>query len=157
VQIWSPVVVSSLLLLAVTGLAAWGLYQTQADSAKVLADSLVSLRAARKFETCLGDVRSALTDFKISGERRSLKDLPSLRASLDSAMAEVEATAPTQAGRELVAKLKKGQERCATGLLHIELETSPAILQPKIREVSHDLLAGELLPEAHQYILLNEQ
>jgi two-component system, NtrC family, sensor histidine kinase HydH len=157
VQIWFPVVVISLVLLAVTSLTAWGLWQMQADSAKILADNLTTLRAAREFETSLQEVQSALTDCLASGDRRSLSDLPALRAKSEKGMAEVLATASTPTARELAAKMKRAHERCATGLLHIELETSPAIVQPKIREVSHDLLAGGLLPEAHNYVLLTEQ
>jgi signal transduction histidine kinase len=157
VQIWFPVVVISFVLLAVTGLAAWVLWQMQADSVKILADNLSILRAAREFETSLQEVQSALTECLASGDRRSLNDLPALRAKADQGMAEILATASTPTARESAAKMKKAYERCATGLLHIELETSLPIVQPKIREVSHDLLAGELLPEAHAYVLLMEQ
>src|SRR5207244_2286580 len=91
-QIWSPVIVISLVLMAVTGLAAWGLYQTQADSAKILTDNLARLRAAREFEASLQEVHLALTECLLSGDRRSLNDLPALRAKVDRGMAEVEAT-----------------------------------------------------------------
>src|SRR5258708_3612714 len=157
VQIWSPVVFISILLLVMAGAAAWGLQRTQADSAKILAANVASLHAAREFETSLYEARLALNECLAAGDRRSLADLPALRANLDRSMTEVVATASTPDCREQVAKLKKGQERCATGLLHIELETSLANARPKIREISHDLLSGELIPLAHQYILFNEQ
>src|SRR5262245_45339453 len=101
VQIWFLVVVISLVLLTVTGLAAWGLWQMQADSAKILSDNLATLRAAREFETSLQEVQAALTDCLASGDRRYLNDLPALRAKTDQGMAEVLATASTPTAREL--------------------------------------------------------
>jgi signal transduction histidine kinase len=155
-RVTAPVVAISLLLLAVAVGAAWYVWDWQKTVSRELRVSVSGLRAAEELEILVREVRTRLDHFLITGDRKYLGRVPDLHEETEHWLGEAERRAATPHERQLMSRARKGHERFWRELER-STETFPnAELVAQVRRLV-DLLVGEVLEPAHDYLDTTEE
>jgi signal transduction histidine kinase len=149
-----PILILSILTLAVGILAAWLVYHSQREASTALTQNAASMRAAEELVIALRDVRHELHLYLITKERRHLDAVPKLRHETDRWLKEAEQTAVTENGHDLIGRVRKGYDRFFADFQ--ELEKDPRTQEDRISKLADVALTGEILNPAQEYLDRNE-
>jgi signal transduction histidine kinase len=149
-----PILTLSILTLAGGILAAWLVYRSQRDASAALAHNATSMRAAEELVIALRDVRHELHLFLITKDRWHLDIIPHLREKTDVWLQEAEQTAVTEKGQELMSRVRNGYDRFFADFQ--TLKNDPSAQSEHIRQLADEILTGEILEPAQNYLDSNE-
>jgi signal transduction histidine kinase len=150
--------VLSVLVLAAGVGTAWYVQRLLRTEADILASNMGSMRAAAELHTGLHKLSDLLEQYTLTGDRTSLATLPCLRQDTDYWLAEADRLGDTPPEQVLMERVKKGYARFFAELDRILQEPSGGTARQKeLRQLLDDVLTGEILAPAHEYLKLNEE
>src|SRR5262249_35663744 len=121
-----------------------------------VATNVISMRAAEEVAIGLRDVRTLLERFLISGDRRYLDAVPTIRCNTDYWLAEAERTGVTPREHELIARTKEGYRHFFgefDRITQLAADSAPG----RARELIQDSLLNETLDPVQEYLDFNEE
>ncbi len=157
VRMTLPSAAISLLLLALGTGAAWHVHQLQKNISHLLAQDVLSVRAAEEVEIGIRQVQAQLHHFLITGDRKHLETVPALRQETDRWLAEAQRLAVTPHEREQIAQVRTGYDRCFEEFERLSHLGPGASTPQELRELVENLITKEILPPAHRYLDVNEE
>jgi two-component system sensor histidine kinase HydH len=146
----------SLLLLAVGMAGAWYVHVLQARVSWALADNVTSIRAALRLQLAIQEMRDALEEYAISGDRSFLKKAVGLQGNVERAAAEVTHFASTDFEFGIMRKMNDGLSRYLRQLHDAAAPNPAGAAKPAAATVNDHLLVSEVLPYVKQYLDFNE-
>lgn len=155
VRMVAPVVAVSVLLLGVGLVTAWYVERLQQDAARVLAHNVASIRAAGELEIGLRRVRSRINTFRLTGDRTQLDAISAFRRETDRWLQEAVRLGSTEREQTVMAKVGQGYERFfreCDRLVQIATDSQP---HEEHWNLVKDVLHGEILEPAHEYLDIN--
>jgi len=155
VRVTAPVVAISLLLLAVGIGAAFYVQHWNTTVSEELRVSGHGIRAGEELEILVREARTRLDHFLITGDRSYLTEVPKLRSDTDRWLAEAEFWSVRPDQRQLILRVRQGEQRFWSELERITSRTPPGELPGQIRSLA-EVLWEEILKPAHEYLDLNE-
>ncbi len=153
----APMIGVSLLLLAVGVVAAWYVHSQQKENSELLAGDVSSMLTAEKLEIQMREVRSRLNRYFWLHDRKSLDDIPALRAHTLDLLEQAKGLARNPKEQELVAKVDHGCQ-------HFFSDVDQWTWQPQ-GDDSHaskgtmidDLMQTEIFAPAQEYVDYHRQ
>jgi signal transduction histidine kinase len=157
IRMTAPIVVISLLLLAVGVGTAWHVQHWQGGVSHDLRVNVSAIRAAEELEILVREARTRLDHFLITGDRKYLARVPELRAPTEHWLNEANRWATTPEARERMARVRQSHRRFWKELERVTASAPAAGLPGEIRGLIEDVLVREILEPAHQYLDLTEE
>src|SRR5712692_588757 len=111
IRMTTPVVVTSLLLLAVGVGAAWHVHRFQRSVSDELRSNVSSMRAAEELEILFREIRTQLDHFLITKDRKYLEAVPAFRQETERWLAEAERWGVEPREQELTTRARAGHQR----------------------------------------------
>jgi signal transduction histidine kinase len=153
----APIAGVSVLLLALSVVAAWYVHDIQDRASGPIAMSVESVRAAQELEISIREVASQFNRYLISLDRKYLEDVPQLRQRTAAALAHAEAAATSPQEEALMKRTRQGYEHFFAEF-DKNLKNPPKQgLYPEITKLTDKVLRKEILEPAHEYLQQNEQ
>ncbi len=153
----APVVAISMLLAAVGVGAAWYVQNWQTTVSRELRVNASGIRAGEELEILVREVRTRLDRFLITGDRQYLAQVPELRAETQHWLEEAESWGTTPDERWLLTRVRQGNETFWSELERITHQVPAGALPAAVRGLIDDVLVGEVLDPAHQFLDLTEE
>ncbi|WP_254053698.1 ATP-binding protein [Singulisphaera sp. GP187] len=104
----APVVVVSLLLMAVGSVAAYYVHQLQQNTTDLLTRDVSGIRAAEELVITIRQIETHVDQFHLTGDRRHLNPIPSHRGEIDRWLGEAERLTTTHEERSLLGQVRSG-------------------------------------------------
>lgn len=155
-RIAAPVAVLSVLLLALSVVAAWYVRDMQDRASGPIATSVASVTAAQELEISIREMSGQLNRYLITLDRKHLDPLPHLKERTAAALAAAEDAASSPAEEALMRRARQGYEHFFgeyEKLLHNPPKTG---IYQEIIKLTDTVLAKEIVEPAHEYLRLNE-
>jgi len=152
----APIAAVSVLLLALSVIAAWSIWDMQERASGPIASSVASVTAAQELEISIREVSSQFNRYLIMVDRKHLEPVPALKEKTAAALAIAEAAASSPAEVALMTRARTGYERffaAYEALLHNPPKQG---MYAEIIKLTDDVLTPEILKPAHEYRQLNE-
>jgi signal transduction histidine kinase len=144
------------LLLLIAGGSAWYVRDMQQRVAGPIGTSVASVRAAQELEISAREVRTHISRYLITGERKYLATVPQLQQRTAEALARAEQAAGTPEEDTLMRQVRRGYENFFTQYEKIQKNPPARGMYLSIMELIDDVLDREILDPAHAYLRLNE-
>lgn len=150
-----PVVPISVLLLSVGVWAAWRVQHLQERVSREVRENVSAMRAAEELEILVRELRTRLEHFRISGDRRQMEAIGTIREEIERWVAEMAQWSFTPREHELSAHARKGWESIRGEIGRFSSNTA-TIAQQDYERLDR-LLTQELLAPTHEFLDLNEE
>lgn len=155
-RIAAPVAALSVLLLALSVVAAWSVRDMQERASGPIATSVASVTAAQELEISIREVSSQLNRYLSTLDRKHLEPLPQLKQRTADALAHAEAAATSPAEEALMRRTRQGYEHFFAEYDRLLKNPPREGLYPEIIKLTDTVLAREILEPAHEYLRMNE-
>lgn len=151
----SSVIAVLLLILGASG--AWYVLRLQRQNSEILDVNVASIRAAEEMEIIIREMRHKLEQFQLTQDRSQLEQAMQKKQDLESWVAQAHALSRSESEEAFVAEIRRrldeffrqlGQEIDASG-------GSPSM--DSIQRLVENALTQQVLPNARQYLDLNEE
>ncbi len=153
----APIAGVSVLLLALSVVAAWSVRDMQERASGPIAMSVTSVTAAQELEISIREVSSQFQRYRIDLKRDDLKVIPELKARTAAALANAEAAASSPQEEALMKRVRQGYEHLFAEYDKILTEKDPQqVVYAEISKLTDNVLQKEILEPAHEYLRLNE-
>lgn len=147
----------ALLLLILGASAAWYVLRLQNQHSKILDVNVASIRAAEEMEIIIREVRYELEQFRLTQDLSRLEQALRRKQDLESWVAQARALSGSESEEAFVAQIQRGLDDFFLQLGQ-EIETfRDSGSANNIQRLVRDALTQQVLPNAHQYLDLNEQ
>jgi signal transduction histidine kinase len=156
IRMTTPVVATSLLLLAVGVGAAWYVHRLQRSVSDELRANVSSMRAAEELEILVREIRTQLDHFLMTKDRKYLETVPAFRQETERWLAEAEYWGVETREQELTARARAGHQRFFAEMDQLLSQPTTGLLPEKIRGLIDDVLNREILQPTHEYLDFNE-
>lgn len=155
----APLLVVSLMLLAIGAFSAWYVWRLQAQTSEVLDSNVAMTRAAEEFEITFRETRSHLRQFLLDGDRAHFEAIRRQRQESAAWLAEMEQSATTPADLEALRTIRAAYQRFGEGFDQLPQDESQteAGRREAVLHLLHDGLTNAVLLPAHDYLQQLEQ
>src|SRR6516225_11483523 len=106
-RIAAPIIILSLVPLAVGVGFAWKIHREQKTLSDVIAVNVTSMRASEELAINIRDVRTSIERYLQTGDKKHLDAIPALRRETDYWLYEAVRTSETEREIELTERIKK--------------------------------------------------
>lgn len=154
-KLTAPVAALATLLLAFAIGSAWYVRNLQQSISGLLANNVVSVRAAQELEISIREIRTQFDRYLITQDEIHLKSIPQLKERTDEALSEAEQTASTPLEHIHMRRVRQGYQRFFAEYDKI-LRNRDQWKYSKIIELIDLVLQKEILDPAHEYLRINE-
>lgn len=154
--IW-PVVVTSVILLAVGVSGAWYVFQLQAAASDILAWNVTSIRAAEELEIVIREIRYHLNRFELSGDAKELAEIPKLLSTCEFWMDESRRLARSDDERHVIAQLDEGYQLFKSELAQLQKPPTIQARREYVNRLVNVTLKDRILSHAKDYLDFNER
>lgn len=155
-HIAGPVILTSLLLLAVGVGAAWYVDRFQKRVSQDLLGSTSGLRAGEELVILIREAGKQLDYFLITGERKHLEAIANSRGKIESWLDEAQRWSLTPRETELTGKARSGYEHFTARLESLEKRESNQAVQQDVRDLRDHLLIEEIQQPVQDFLDYNE-
>jgi signal transduction histidine kinase len=149
-----PVVPISVLLLSVGIWAAWRVQHLQERVSREVRENVSAMRAAEELEILIRELRTRVEQFRISGDRRQMEAIGTIKQEIDRWMAEMVQWSFTPREHELSSQARRGWQSLREKIERIS--NNPTSMTPEELDQLENLLTRELLTPTHEFLDLNE-
>jgi signal transduction histidine kinase len=156
VRITAPILAISGLLLAAGVVGAWYVQRMQRNVSENLLWNVRTMRAAEELEIALREVGRQLHLFRITNDRRHLREIARARPDVDHWFAEARRLAVVGRETDLMARATRGYGRLLAEFDRVRKQPDAAGLGGRLRRLEK-ILVNEVLPPVHEYLDLNEE
>jgi signal transduction histidine kinase len=156
VRLTAPIMAISALPLAVGVVSAWNVHRSQKNASAALALNVASMRAAEELAIGIRDVRYQLDRYLLTGDRRSLDEVPGLRRETDPWLAAAQRAAVTPREKELIDRVTRGYDDFFREFDRVARQPAPGDAADRLRELINHPLTQEILVPAQDYLDFNE-
>ncbi|AGA25192.1 ATP-binding protein [Singulisphaera acidiphila] len=104
----APVVMVSLLLMAVGSVAAYHVHRLQQDTTDLLTRDVSGIRAAEELVITISQIETHVDQFLLTGDRRHLNPIPSHRGEIDRWLGEADRLTTTSEEQSLLTQVRSG-------------------------------------------------
>jgi two-component system sensor histidine kinase HydH len=155
-RLTAPIATLSVLLLALTVVAAWYVHDMQERASGPIATSVSSVTAAQELEISIREVAAQFNRYLITLDRKHLESVPHLKNRTAAALAAAEdaATSPTE--EALMKRTRQGHDHFFAAYDKLLRNPPPQGIYPEIIRLTDTVLIKEILEPAHEYLRLNE-
>jgi two-component system sensor histidine kinase HydH len=142
-RIIAPTIAVSVLLLLLSGAAAWYLHRLDSKASARLTLDMAKVEAIDELGTVSRELRSHISHFLLTGEAADLEAIADLhrdatqRLGVAESLADTPREADTSREHELIAQIRQGYDRCFADLHGV---TDPAAPADRRRQAGLDLL-----------------
>jgi signal transduction histidine kinase/CHASE3 domain sensor protein len=150
----APVLISSLLLLAIGVGTVWYVHGWQRTVSREVRVNVLAMRAAEELEIAIRESRVRLDKYLITRDQAHLESLSELEPVIERWLAEAERWALTSQEKELMSQLRRAYDRFLTARRELPRSEQPELLQRQVRGMIE--VVEEMLTPAHNYLDLNE-
>src|SRR4051812_25720878 len=155
-RIAAPVAVLSILLLALSVVAAWYVRDMQDRASGPIATSVASVTAAQELEIRIREMTAQLNRYLITLDRKHLDPLPHLKERTAAALAAAEEAAGSPAEEALMKRTRQGYEHFFAEYDKLLKNPPKTGIYQEIIKLTDTVLAKEIVEPAHEYLRLNE-
>ncbi|MBA4186778.1 MAG: histidine kinase [Planctomycetaceae bacterium] len=152
----APIAAVSVLLLGLSVVAAWSIWDMQERASGPIALSVASVTAAQELEISTREVSSQFNRYLIMLDRTHLEPVPALKAKTAEALARAESAASTPAEEALMKRARAGYERFFAAYEALLKNPPKQGMYAEIIKLTDTVLTPEILKPAHEYRQLNE-
>jgi signal transduction histidine kinase len=156
-RLTAPIVAISLLLLAGGVTAAWYVQRLQKRLASEVLVNANAMRAAEELEFLVREARTRLDAFRITRDRKFLRQTFELRRETEQWLAQTEEWALSEEEKSLTRRVRQGQERFWRDLRRIAGQAPPDQAPAEVGLLIQEVLVPEVQNPAHAYLDLNEK
>jgi signal transduction histidine kinase len=157
VRMTAPITAISLLLLTLGVVAAWYVHRLEKNVSDLLAEDVSSVRAAEEVEIGIREVQAQLHHFLLTGDRRHLEAVPTLRQETDRWLSEAERLAKTPREETLITQVRQGYDRFFEEFHRLSHQIPVGGVPREVRELVDNLITKDILPPAQAYLTINEE
>lgn len=158
VRMFTPLAITSLLLLALGAVSAWYVHRLQKQVSQVMALNVASVRAAEELEIGIHKVIVHLKDYLIQGNRQHLGKVETIRPELDAAVVQAANLATTPREQELMRRVRQGHDHFIVEFERLtRRDTTAGMPVVEVSELVDGTLGKEILQPTQEYLDLNEQ
>lgn len=159
-RIWAgivaPVALVSVLLLVIAIGSAIYIQNMQASVADMLAENVMSVRAAQDLELSVRDLRTQGVRYLLTSDPATLEPIPRLRERVMNALKEAERLASTPPEEALMKRTRAGLQAFFTEYDHMTQGNPNKAEYGKTLALIDSLLAREVIEPTREYLRLNE-
>src|SRR5262249_26306062 len=130
--------------------------QLQGKASNIMAQNVSSMRAAEEFGMGIREIRTQMTTFSLTGDRKYLEAVPGLRRETDYWLAQIDRPGLSPAEQELLSRVKRAYAKFFAEFEELTNEGQVAAAGPAARALAQVLLRGEILPCIRQSLELNQ-
>lgn len=157
IRITAPIGAVSLLLLTVGIFASWYVHQLQKTTSDLLDLNVTSVRVAEELEIGIREIRTQLNYYLLTGDRKYLEAVPTLRAEAERCLNSAEALTLSTVEHELLDRVKSGYARFFEEFDRATLPSPERAMSKELRNLGDELLTTEILLPAHEYLNYNKE
>lgn len=151
-----PIIVTSVLLLATGGAAAWYVHRLNRDVSDLLSHNLDCALASQRLVLGIRDARRELDQFLHTGDRTHLRKAIDSRDEITRLLNDTQRLATTQDVRILLNQTRQSHHRFSVAFAVVSTDLPPDTLEQTVRSVS-DQLTDEVLAPAEELLAHNER
>ena len=156
-RIAAPIIILSLVPLAVGVGFAWKIHREQKNLSDVIAVNVTSMRASEELAINIRDVRTSIERYLQTGDKKHLDAIPALRRETDYWLYEAVRTSETEREIELTERIKKNYTFFFAEYDRICSDPSSAVFSERLRELNNDaFLTKEILEPTQEFLDFNE-
>lgn len=152
----APIAALSVLLLVLSVVAAWYVWDMQERASGPIASSVASVTAAQELEISIREVSSQFNRYLIMLDRKHLEPVPRLKARTAAALATAEASSTSPAEEALMRRVRAGYERFFAEYERLLAHPPREGMYSEIIKLTDTVLTPEIVNPAHEYLRLNE-
>ena len=149
--------VISVLLLILGASGAWYVLRLQRQNSDILDINVASIRAAEEMEIIIREMRHEFEQFRLSQDRSRLEQALQKKQDLDSWVVQARALSRSESEKVLAAEIRSGLDGFFRQLGREIDASGNAPSMDNIQRLVDDTLTQQVLPNARQYLDLNEQ
>ncbi|MCE9561583.1 MAG: histidine kinase [Planctomycetes bacterium] len=152
----APIAAVSVLLLALSVIAAWYVWDMQERASGPIASSVTSVTAAQELEISIREISHQFNRYLIMLDRKYLDPIPGLKAKTAAALANAEASATSPGEEALMQRIRRGYEHFFAAYERLLQSPPKEGMYAEIIKLNDIVLNPEILEPAHEYLRLNE-
>ncbi|WP_439623858.1 sensor histidine kinase [Gemmata sp.] len=155
-RVAAPIAALSALLLVLSVVAAWYVWDMQERASGPIASSVASVTAAQELEISIREVSHQFNRYLIMLDRKHLEPVPRLKARTAAALANAEASSTSPAEEALMRRTRQGYERFFAEYERLLAHPPREGMYSEIIKLTDTVLTPEIVEPAHEYLRLNE-
>jgi signal transduction histidine kinase len=152
----APIAAVSVLLLVLSVVAAWYVWDMQERASGPIASSVASVTAAQELEISIRDLSMHFNRYLNTLDRKHLERVPELKARTAAALEIAEAAASTPPEEALMQRTRHGYEHLFQVYDTLLKNPPKEGMYAVIMKLTDAVLNPEILEPAHEYLRLNE-
>ncbi len=152
----APIAAVSVLLLTLSVVAAWNVWDMQERASGPIASSVSSVTAAQELEISIRDLSMHFNRYLITLDRKHLDPVPALKTRTAAALAIAESAATTPAEQALTHRIRHGYDHLFAVYETLLKNPPKEGMYAVIMNLTDKVLNPEILEPAHEYLRVNE-